>query len=43
MQSAPNKCGKASCMRIQILISSEPSGSGSLLKRRSDEMNELWL
>ena len=43
MQSAPDKCGKASQMRTHILLSGEPSGSGSLLKRRSDEMNELWL
>ena len=26
-----------------IFLSGEPSGSGSLLKRRSDEMKELWL
>ena len=43
MQSASDKCGKASRTQIRILLSGEPSGSGSLLKRRSDEMNELWL
>lgn len=41
MKSASDRCGKANQMRTHILLSGEPSGSGSLLKRRSDEMNEL--